>query len=632
MRLQMIFLAIALLLVPFCLTAQKQDRPNILWLTIEDTSPQFIGCYGNTRANTPVIDSLAGEGVRFTNAFSTGTVCSPSRSTLITGVRTYEMGTGHHRSSYPIPDHIKGFPAYLRETDYYTSNNAKTDYNTSAAERITQEAWDESSKKTGWWGRKPDQPFFAVFNFMECHQSRVMTWPYSRYEQEVLDHLEPAERISPAAVDMPPFYRDTPEMRKQLARVYNGLKLTDKRIGEILDRLKQDGLSDSTIIFLYADHGEGIPRGKTNGIGLGYRVPFVIWFPPAYRHLSPWGTGVVTEELVDFGDLAPTLLSLAGVDKPDYMRGRALLGRQREQPPGFVFGTSDRSDESTDLVRSVMNGRYIYSRNYMPFLSQVRWIRYMDAGEIKQEMRRDFESGRLNPDQEALFRARPAEYLFDLQNDPWELHNLAGDPDRQALLEEMRAALEKNILDSRDVMFLPEYELARLPETGTAYEFRQSEERYPLRRIYAAAGLSGKRGKEVLERQLAFLKDPDPVVRYWAVMGLKSQKAEQLKPHREQVRKAMQDTYPPVRILGAALCVRLWGDEQAKGLLNDACRNENPQLVLLALQGMADLPDLRPFAGSIQFIHEGKGARDEYNLKAATDVLLHRLGIKQLSL
>ncbi|MEP6750645.1 MAG: sulfatase-like hydrolase/transferase, partial [Bacteroidota bacterium] len=162
-----------------------QQRPSILCISIEDTSPQFVNCYGNKNSSTPFIDKLAGGGVRFTNAFSTGTVCSPSRSTIITGMRTYEMGTGNHRSAYPIPSFIKGFPSYLRKEGYYTSNNSKTDYNIQHADSMKKDCWNESSDTAGWWKRLPGQPFFSVFNFMDSHQSRTMSDSYDKYVEEV---------------------------------------------------------------------------------------------------------------------------------------------------------------------------------------------------------------------------------------------------------------------------------------------------------------------------------------------------------------------------------------------------------------------------------------------------------------
>ena len=334
-------------------SVSAQDRPNILWITFEDTSPQFVGCYSNENAETPVMDFMASQGVRFESAFSKGTVCSPSRSAIITGVPTYKMGSGNHRSSFPIPEEIKGFPKYLKDNGYYVTNNSKTDYNIANVNQFTQETWHESSNQAGWWNRKNDQPFFSVFNIPDSHQSRTMSMPYEWYEKNVIQYLLPKQKatnnsdedlpkntkliplkpealnrfhtkhvISDKAFEMPPIYRDTDAMRKQVARVYNSIKLTDIKMGNILHRLHEDHLMDDTIVFIFADHGEGIPRGKTNGIGLGYRVPFIIWFPEKYKHLSPWGTGgIVTDDIIDFEDLAPTLLQITGIEIPNYMKG-----------------------------------------------------------------------------------------------------------------------------------------------------------------------------------------------------------------------------------------------------------------------------------------------------------------------
>src|SRR5690606_32081865 len=206
----------------------------------------------------------------------------------------------------------------------------------------------------------------------------------------------------------------------------------------------------STIIFFFSDHGEGIPKGKTNGINLGYRVPFSIWFPPMYAHLSPWGTGVVTEELVSFEDLAPTVIAMASGTVPSYMKGRILIGKQRSEPVSFLELSSDRSDNGIDLVRSITDGRYMYSRNYMPFMPQARYINYMEISDIKRQMRQDLADGKLNFPQKELFESRPAEFLFDTEKDPWEIHNLADDPHYYSQLAQMRTQLEQSILQSRD--------------------------------------------------------------------------------------------------------------------------------------------------------------------------------------
>ncbi|WP_240903246.1 sulfatase [Sphingobacterium sp. SGG-5] len=581
-----------------------QDRPNILWITIEDTSPHFIGCYGNEEAKTPNIDRLAAEGVRFTGAFSTNTVCSPSRTALITGVPTFEAGTGHHRSKYPVPDFMHGFPYYMQQSGYYTSNNFKTDYNVADAKSYVADAWDESSKTAGWWNRRPGQPFFAVFNYMDSHQSRTMTSPYEKYTNDVLGELSLDERIGDADFQMPPFLHDSPEMRKQFARVYNALKLTDNKIGELLQRLEKDHLTDSTIIFFFSDHGEGIPKGKTNGINLGYRVPFVVWFPPMYRHLSPWGTGVVTDELVSFEDLAPTLIALTEGKVPAHMKGRILIGKQRSEPVSFLELSSDRSDNGIDLVRSITDGRYMYSRNYMPFMPQVRYINYMEISEIKQQMRQDLADGKLNSPQKELFEHRPAEFLFDTEKDPWEIHNLADDPHYYSQLAQMRTQLEQSILQSRDVMFLPEYELAEIARTGTAYEYRMDDARYPIKDIYAAAKLSGTRGKETAVRQMELLTHKNKIVRYWAALGLRSQDKNLLQAYRSQLISKIHDAYLPVSITMAAIVYDTFADKEAEEIIKQTAASANPHAALMALNYLLYLANPEPFVVGVRTISE----------------------------
>lgn len=612
-----------------CARAEKQSQnvqPNILWVTIEDTSPQFIGCYGNEDAKTPVIDRLAEEGVRFTNAFSTGTVCSPSRTAIITGVKTYRTGTGNHRSKYPVPGFMKGFPFYLQQQGYYTSNNVKTDYNVAENKEFIAEAWDESSKTAGWWNRKPGQPFFAVFNFTESHQSRTMTMTYDWYLKNVYDHLSPEERTGEDEFDLPPFYRDSREMRKQFARVYNAITLTDKRIGELLQRLEKDRLKDSTIIFFYADHGEGMPRGKTNGINYGYRVPFIVWFPEMYKHLSPWGTGgIVSGELIDFTDLAPTLISMAGGEIPGHLEGRPFLGEKRKEPVDYLHLSSDRSDNGIDMVRTVTDGRFVYSRNFMPFINEARYIRYMEIGEIKQHMRKDLAEGNLNPLQKSLFNDRPAEFLFDIEKDLWETKNLAGIAEYEPVLQKMRNLLETEILRSRDVMFLPEYEIGMISDTTTAFAFRLDPEQYPLEAIYEAASLSGYRGAETAEKQIEKLSDPNEMIRYWAIMGLRSQSRKDLAPHAKVIIQAMEDAYPPVAVMASSVAYSLLDHKKAEEKLKVFCSHKNADISLMAVNQLLYTENKEPFVETIKKVHAMPGR--DYNVKAACMDFLGSLGL-----
>lgn len=605
--------------------ALAQEKPNILWITIEDTSPQFIGCYGNRDARTPVIDRLAEEGVRFTNAFSTGTVCSPSRSAIITGVPTYKLGTGHHRSQVAVPEAIKGFPYFLKQVGYYTSNNAKTDYNVADAKEFIAEAWHESSDTAGWWDKQKGQPFFAVFNFAESHQSRTMTWPFDQYIDKVHDQLPQSQRIADDAFKMPPIYRDSPEMRKQMARVYNSIALTDFRIGQLLDRLENDGLRDDTIIFFYADHGEGMPRGKTNGIDYGYRVPFIIWFPEKYQRLNPWKSGGTVEELVNFENLAPTVLSLAGADIPDYMEGRAVLGKKRAPSPDHLLLSSDRADNGPDMVRTVTDGRYVYSRNYMPFLPQMRYIRYMEIADIVKQIRSDHKNGLLDSLQNSLLTERPPEFLFDIKADPWETKNLVDSPEHREILRSMRQRLDAGLEEARDVHFLPEYELGEIHKTTTPYAFREDASRYPFKEIYAAASLSGKRDASTLRKQVQLLKSENPIVRYWAVTGLQSHPKEHIKSIQKNIKTAMSDAYPPVAVLASALAYKYFGNKEAERSLKQFCKNDNMHLALLALNSILYFEEKKPFLETVREVH-GMPDRN-YNVKAACMDYLGILGL-----
>lgn len=600
------------------------DQPNLLWLTIEDTSPQFLGCYGDAAARTPAMDALARSGHRFTRAYSTGTVCSPSRSTLITGVPCPILGTGHHRSAYPIPEQIVGFPSVLRGLGYYTSNNVKTDYNTSAHDRLVAESWNESSERAGWWGRDPDQPFFSVFNFMQSHESRTMSMPYDLYAELVLRELDPDRQIGAEAFAVPPFLRDSPDMRRQLARVYNSLSSTDQQLGAVLDRLASDGHTDNTIVMMFADHGEAVPRGKTNGIGFGYRVPLIISVPERWRHLAPWAPGETVDELVSFADLAPTLIGLAGGDPPAHMAGRQIMGAGRAEPPRYRYGATDRADETTDLERSVFFESYVYSRHFMPYQPELSWLLYHDISDIQVIMRQDLADGLLNPAQARLFAPRPMESLYDLDADPWEQRNLADEPGYATLAEELRGELDRHLLADRDVMFCPEPELARISEHTTPYAYRQSA-RYPFEDVYAAARLAGRVDQLATDEQLGLLGHSEPMVRYWAAIGLRCLTGPQLGSVTAALERALDDDYPPVRILAAAALWRALEDERALEVLRSGCLSNDPYLALIALQQVQHCEDLSPFARQITAVADTGASRSD-NVASITGVLLWRMG------
>ncbi|MDA3798023.1 MAG: sulfatase-like hydrolase/transferase [Kiritimatiellae bacterium] len=593
-----------------------RDSPNILWLTYEDTSPQFVSCYGQTPVvTTSNMDALAEDGVRFDNVYATAPVCSASRSSLITGVANEATGLGHHRSKYPIPrGFIKGFPLYMQKAGYYTTNNRKTDYNIVNERDFIDETWHESSSQAHWRNRENGQPFFSVFNFDDSHQSRTMTTPWGWYEEHVLNQLPDDEIISPEDIAMPPIYRDTDEMRKHLSRVYNSLRLCDIRIKKKIDELEADGLLEDTIIFCFADHGEGIPRGKCNGIGFGYRASFVAWFPEKFKDLSPWGTGVVTDELISFEDLAPSMLSLAGVDVPEHMTGRVLLGEQREQPRSYIFAARNRLDDTPDLCRSVMDGRFVYTRNYFPHLPVVKYQKYSDVGDILRAIRRDYADGLLDDVQAELVKpTRPCEYLYDISSDQWEVNNLADDEQYRGDLERLRNAAIEHMHDVHDVMFLPERDMVLRAGDSSPYEKRADGEYNPLDEMLAAADLIGN--PDAVSQQIDFLNHKDDVVRYWAAVGLFAMRNSLECSHIDAIRPHLSDEAESVQIELAACLVDACGDEEAKSILAKHVENDDNLLAHQAVTKVLYMPKKAiEFSASMTRSKASLADRDEVNV------------------
>ena len=344
-----------------------------------------LGYLGDAYAITPNIDALALESVIYTNAFATAPICSPSRAALINGMIASVQGTHQMRSAYPLPDAWKGFPSYLREAGYYTTNNVKTDYNSGNASAITEASFDLNSDTADWRERNDGQPFFSIFNLMVSHQSRAMVWPYEQFIDEVQSQLSAEEIHEPESAPVPPYYPDTPIVRKTIARFYDCVTVMDKEVGHILQKLKDDGLWDDTIVFFYSDHGSGLPRHKRTALDSGMLVPLLVRFPEKYKHLAPAEPGTTTDRLVNFEDFGPTALSLANVLPPDYMQGIPFLGPFEGPERNYVFGHRDRVDEAIDMVRIVRNKRYLYVRNYMPHISYNQPVAYPDLGEIRAE-------------------------------------------------------------------------------------------------------------------------------------------------------------------------------------------------------------------------------------------------------
>lgn len=528
-------------------------RPNILWITVEDMSPN-LGAWGDAYARTPNLDRLASESVRYTNAFASAPVCSPSRSTLITGVYATSLGTQRLRSRFPIPASIRGFPSALRAVGYYTTNNSKTDYNTSDEARLVEESWNESSATAHWRSRKKGQPFFAVFNDLTTHQSRSMSWSYEEFKEKVQSLLTPAEIHDPRKAPVPPYYPDTPVVRRTIARYYDCITAMDRNVGRILAELQADGLAEETIVFFFSDHGAGLPRHKRVLHDSGMNVPLLVRFPKRYRHLAPAAPGETVDRLVSFVDFPPTMLSLLGLEIPGSMQGSAFLGAAAAEARQYLFGARDRIDEAYDLARSVRDQEYLYIRNYMPHLSYNQPSAYSDTADIQKEIERLAGLERLaGPQLDFAGPIRSREELYAVQKDPQQLRNLVYSNEHQEALGRMRRELERWIRSTHDVGFLPEAEAwARIGKT-TPYELGRDGDAYPQARITAAAALVGR--EDSLDEQTRLLDERDPAVRYWAAVGLSALERLSGKSS-DALRTALGDSSPEVRVAAAAALAR----------------------------------------------------------------------------
>jgi len=448
----------------------KSRRPNLLWISTEDLSPD-LGCYGDSYAVTPNIDRFAAQAVRYVNVYSHAPVCAPARSGIITGMYPTTIGTHQMRCKGVPPAYIKCFSEYLRASGYYCTNNVKTDYQFDPP--LT--AWDECSNKAHWRGRADGQPFFAVFNFITSHESQIRN--RSKQMLQRLDSLSPDQRHDPAKAVLPPYYPDTPLVRKDWAQYYDIITLTDKQVGDILRQLQEDGLADDTIVWFWGDHGRGLPRAKRWIYDSGLRIPLIIRVPQKLRELvmpanpDALNPGTVNDDLVTFIDFAPTMLSLAGIKIPDHIQGRAFLGGQKATAREYIFAARDRMDETYDIIRGVRDKRYKYIRNYMPNVTYGQDIDYMNQMPTMQEMRRLNAEGKLvGPQRNYFLETKPIEELYDTVTDPHEVKNLADDPKYKDVLEQMRKVHQEWMKQTRDIGLIPEPEFDETKRPGGKWQ------------------------------------------------------------------------------------------------------------------------------------------------------------------
>ena len=532
--------------------ALASDQPNILWLTSEDHGPE-MGCYGDKLARTPNVNGLAAKGMIFKHAWSVAPVCAPARTAIISGMYPCSTGGLHMRSMVSMPAGASMVPQFLSAAGYYCTNNSKTDYNL----REPGKVWDDSSAKAHWKNRKESQSFFAIFNSTKSHESQIRTRPHKLI-------------TDPSKVRVPAYHPDTPEVREGWAQYYDKVSEADVDAGRHLKEIADAGLAEDTIVFYYGDHGSGMPRSKRWPCNSGLHVPMVVFFPKKWEHLAPreYNVGGASDRLVSFVDLAPTVLSLAGVKPPDWMQGNAFAGIHQSQPQRFLFGERGRMDERMDMVRSVTDGRYVYLRNYMPHVSQAQKVTYQFETPTTRVWHDLFKAGKTNAAQSIFWSVPKAvEELYDLSSDRDEVHNLARTPEHQSVLDRLRSAQIAHALKIRDVCFLPEGEIHTRSEGTTPYELARNTNKYPLERILSAAELSSRIDSSKDAELASMVKDSDSAVRYWGTLGILIRGHDAVLSHRDLLQDALADGSQHVRIV-AAQALALHGDEalRAKAL------------------------------------------------------------------
>lgn len=436
------------LLVLTATAVQAADRPNILWISCEDISPN-LGCYGDVHAITPNLDRLATEGVRFSRAFTPAGVCAVVRSSIITGMYPPSIGSQHMRSQIIPPPDVKAFAELLRASGYFTTNRSKTDYQFEPTPSI----WDRQGNKHKDWRerRDPNQPFFAVVNITVCHESQIRHGE-DRHKQ-VIKQIGEENKHDPDAVadSIPAYLPDTPAVRKNMAWYHDNITLMDKMAGDVLRKLDEDGLTDNTLVVFWSDHGMGMPRGKRWVYDTGTLIPMIMRWPGKLK------SGSVREDLASVIDLPPTMLAVAGREVPGYMHGRVLIGQHKEPEPPYLFFHRDRMDEVYELQRAARDRRWKYIRNYEPEKTYAQRLDYMDQMPAMKDWRRLAAEGKLTGGQMNWFTVpKPIEELYDTEQDPWELNNLADSPQYAARLERMRAATEKWQEEIGDTGLVPE--------------------------------------------------------------------------------------------------------------------------------------------------------------------------------
>ena len=492
----------------------KVIKPNILWITSEDNSIEWISCYGSKNAKTPNIDQLAKEGFRYLYCFDNGAVCAPTRSSWITGMHSISNGTQPMRSGFEIPATISFYNELLQKAGYFTSNCSKTDYNLRGPKgRNPKEFWDYSGGDYAgtWKKRKEGQPFFTVYNIGDSHESRAFG-----------DHKD--ESIDPEKMILAPYHPDLPEMRNTYAKYASAISKMDSLVGQAIENLKQDGLYENTIIVYNSDHGGVLARSKRFLYSSGIHCPLIVRIPEKMKALYPKGKtpGSTMDRIVSFIDMPKTWVSLTGAEMTDNFQGRIFLGPNTEPESQYHFSWRERADERFDNVRVMRDKQFAYHKNYAPFAPNGQYLAYMHNMKATGAWERHHLAGKTNAVTGRFFEPRPSEEFYDNFKDFHNIDNQIDDPLHQTKIKELKKELRRQQLKYFDSGLMPEEMRNRIikEKNTTVYAFVRDPKLYPLAQYLDYSDLALTRKKKNLKTFIKGLADEDPVKRYWSVIGL----------------------------------------------------------------------------------------------------------------
>lgn len=593
---------------------KKKERPNILWVTFEDTSSYEFGCYGNKDVHTPNADSLAAQGIQFMNAWSVAPQSSPARSSLITGCYAPTYGMDVHPVSYDTPVDIF-FPQRLREAGYYCTNNSKTHYNSTNNNKA---CWDECTKTASYNSPKrgKDQPFFAVFNTVTSHMGRIRTF----HTDGRRDYTK--EGIYTELLTLPSYVPDLPEVRSDYAGHLEAVQDVDTWLGFFLKDLKDKGLDDNTIIFFFSDHGGCVPRGKGYLYESGLKVPLIAYFPEKWKHLANGKSGK-DNSLVNFTDLGPTVLSLAGVKPTKNMQGKAIFGEyasKEERKVQFAFAANQLHHFMP--VRAVTDGHIKYMRSYIPY-RQFALRNYYQWGMPSNKAWDKLVLGNhnTNPDWALTFDAHPAEMLFDLDKDPGELHDLSSSPEYAEVLAKMRNELSNHIRNTHDLGFF-------LPTSRTGHVLYDvvRKEKYPMEELYKlveAAGIGDVASLPLFEKAIA---SSHRDMRFWGAVGYAElAHKKQISQCPQALADLLKDEDPYVASEAAYAVAYLWKPQEGIARLINPAKEEDRKIGYSSLECISLDPAMRDYIR--QFLPQLKEAAETLPRKKNEDSGLMARGI-----